>query len=190
MNYTVHLDTAELDKLAAYLDNYADTFQHKVQMFLLRLADLAIDVAQVNEGVFAGYIIYSKKFEGKNSLYMMAKDRQSITNKWYGSASSEEEREEVISPILMAEFGSGHYAIKGKGGIGGQGTLNKYGHAFDTNGWYWWTDNPSSLDGTLKAVKEGRFKFHSDGVAPAQPLHKAVMACIKQVEGIAHEVFG
>ena len=189
----VSLDTKELDALADYLDNYARTFEQKVQTFLERLAEKGIEVASVNGGDFSSYIVYSKKVESGTKVLMIAKDREEITNSWYASSTSKELRQETISPLLMAEFGSGHYAISAEGeasGLGGQGTLNKYGHAFDSNGWYWWSDDATSMDGEPLSEKNGRWKFHSRGTHPSQPLHKAVMACIEQVEGIAREVFG
>lgn len=189
----VSLDTKELDALADYLDNYARTFEQKVQTFLERLAEKGIEVASVNGGDFSSYIVYSKKVESGTKVLMIAKDREEITNSWYASSTSKELRQETISPLLMAEFGSGHYAISAEGeasGLGGQGTLNKYGHAFDTNGWYWWSDDATSMDGVPLNEKNGRWRFHSRGTHPSQPLHKAVMACIEQVEGIAREVFG
>lgn len=189
----VSLDTKELDALADYLDNYAKTFEQKVQTFLERLAEKGIEVASVNGGDFSSYIVYSKKVESGTKVLMIAKDREEITNSWYSSSTSKELRQETISPLLMAEFGSGHYAISAEGeasGLGGQGTLNKYGHAFDSNGWYWWSDDATSMDGEPLNEKNGRWRFHSRGTHPTQPLHKAVMACIEQVEGIAREVFG
>lgn len=189
----VSLDTKELDALADYLDNYAKTFEQKVQTFLERLAEKGIEVASVNGGDFSSYIVYSKKVESGTKVLMIAKDREEITNSWYASSTSKELRQETISPLLMAEFGSGHYAISAEGeasGLGGQGTLNKYGHAFDSNGWYWWSDDATSMDGEPLNEKDGRWRFHSRGTHPSQPLHKAVMACIEQVEGIAREVFG
>lgn len=189
----VSLDTKELDALADYLDNYAKTFEQKVQTFLEKLAEKGIEVASVNGGDFSSYIVYSKKVESGTMVKMIAKDREEITNSWYSSSTSKELRQETISPLLMAEFGSGHYAISAEGeasGLGGQGTLNKYGHAFDSNGWYWWSDDATSMDGEPLNEKDGRWRFHSRGTHPSQPLHKAVMACIEQVEGIAREVFG
>lgn len=189
----VSLDTKELDALADYLDNYAKTFEQKVQTFLEKLAEKGIEVASVNGGDFSSYIVYSKKVESGTMVKMIAKDREEITNSWYASSTSKELRQETISPLLMAEFGSGHYAISAEGeasGLGGQGALNKYGHAFDSNGWYWWSDDATSMDGEPLNEKNGRWRFHSRGTHPSQPLHKAVMACIEQVEGIAREVFG
>lgn len=189
----VSLDSKQLDALADYIDNYARTFEKKVQTFLEKLAEKGIEVASVNGGDFSSYIVYSKEVESGTMVKMIAKDREEITNSWYASSTSKELRQETISPLLMAEFGSGHYAISAEGeasGLGGQGTLNKYGHAFDSNGWYWWSDDATSIDGKPLYEKDGRWKFHSRGTHPSQPLHKAVMACIEQVEGIAREVFG
>lgn len=191
MKYTVNLDPKELYNLADELDEYAKKFEVKINQFLLRLADLGISVAKANGGIFGGYIVYSKDFEEKGEIKtvkMMASDSTSITNTWYPSSKSIELREETISPLLMAEFGSGQYAINFED-LGGRGTLNKYGHA-SSNGWGWWTDDPSGRDGDIKQVKNGRFLMTSGGTPPSQPLHKAVMACIQQVDGIAREVFG
>ena len=189
MKYTVNLNVNELYNLADELEKYADTFEDKVKEFLSRLADVGISVAQANGGVFGSYIVYSKEFKDNTTLYMVA-NGEPIVRTWYISSKATEARQETISPVLMAEFGSGNFAIEATGeasGLGGKGTLNLYGHADDVNGWYWWADE--MRDGELKKVKDGRFLFHSEGLPPYQPLHKAVMACIEQVEGIAQEVF-
>ena len=191
MKYNVRLDSKELFKLSSDLLKYADDFENKVRIFLEKLAQVGISVAVANSGVFSRYIVYSIKQENNTTVKLVASS-EPIESAWYVSSKSEEQRTEVISPILMAEFGSGHYAIQGTGeaaGLGGQGTLNVYGHAFDANGWYWWSEE-ASQDGVLKKSKNGRFLYKSDGLPPAQPLHKAVMACIEQVEEIAREVFG
>jgi len=190
MKYNVSLDSKELYKLSVDILNYADEFERKVKIFLERLAEVGIEVASRNGGDFSHYITYSKKFDDNTTVVITAHSSP-ITAEWYAGSQTKKVRTEEISPILMAEFGSGHYAIPGEGGIGGQGTLNKYGHAFDTDGWYWWSDEPTSLGGG-EVVKDanGRFKFHSMGTRPSRPLHKAVMACIFQVEEIAREVFG
>lgn len=193
MKYNVSLDSKELYKLSVDILNYADEFERKVKIFLERLAEVGIEVASRNGGDFSQYITYSTKWENDTTITITAASQTLITE-WYAGSGTKKVRTEEISPILMAEFGSGHYAIQGSGeaaGLGGQGTLNKYGHAFDTDGWYWWSDDPTSLGGG-EVVKDanGRFKFHSMGTRPTRPLHKAVMACIFQVEEIAREVFG
>lgn len=193
MNYTVHLDSNELRKLSWDIMHYADEFENKVKIFLNRLADLGIEVASVNGGDFSRYIIYRKKMDDETTIVISASSKL-LRTEWYAGSNSKESRSEVISPLLMAEFGSGHHAISNKNapGLGGQGTLNKYGHAFDSDGWYWYADTPpkGSDAKAVKTAKSGRVKYHSSGVVPTQPLHKAVMACIEQVRGIAQEVFG
>lgn len=192
MIYEVNLDSNNLMDVAQSLRDHAAWFEAKVLLLLERLADLGIDVARINEGDFSGYILYSKEIKGKDGDYevrMIAKDREKITSVWLVNKGNEQ-REEVISPLLMAEYGSGHFAVDGIGG--GQGTLNKYGHAFDANGWYWWSMNePTDSEAfpVAHAQKTGATKYHSFGVHPSEPLHKAVMACIEQVDGIVSEVF-
>lgn len=193
MKYNVSLDSKELFKLSSDLLKYADDFERKVRIFLERLAESGIKVARANGGIYGNTIVYTTewgKSEDGITLYMVATG-QTKAVEWYTSSTSDKTHSEVINTLLMAEFGSGHYAIKGEGEaaeLGGQGTLNVYDHAFDDS-WYWWADG-SQTDGDLLKTKDGRSLFRSDGVPPGQPLHKAVMACIERVEEIAHEVFG
>lgn len=194
MKYTVGLNSRDLFKLSSDILEYADSFEYKVRLFLERLSEVGIEVASSNGGDFSRYITYTKKWENNTTIKITAHSQQ-LVSEWYAGSKGGEKRVEVISPILMAEFGSGHYAISGEGetaGLGGQGTLNQYGHAFDSDGWYWWSDDAAyrSEDELMVKSANGRWKFHSRGTHPSQPLHKAVMACIEQVERIAHEVFG
>lgn len=196
--FNVGLSSYSVYAMAKELEAYKKEYEANIQIYLEKLADIGISAAQQHEGDFAGYIVYSKKFEfggDKQTVYLVAKDSQIITKAWYVSPKSAELREESINPLLMAEFGSGHNAVQAEGeasGLGGQGTLNLYGHAFDAEGWYWWTESPDTeSDDVVEAVsKKGRYKHHSRGVTPSQPIHNAVMACIEQVSKVAHEVFG
>ena len=195
MKWNVRLDPKELDALADDLLKYADTFEEKVRTFLSRLADLGIQVAKANGGIYGSYIVYSKDFETKDGdiTVKMVANGETINSEWYPSAKSKELRSEAINTLLMAEFGSGKYAIDGTAEsgevLGGRGTLDPSYHHATSNGWGWWAETPSK-DGTIITVRNGRTLYVSDGLAPAQPLHKAVMACIDQVNGIAQEVFG
>ena len=142
----------------------------------------------MNGGDFSRYIIYRKKWDNDTTIYITATSKL-LRTEWYAGSKSKETRSEVISPLLMAEFGSGHYAIPFES-IGGQGTLNKYGHAYDEDGWYWYAETQPIGNAEPVSQSNGRMKYHSMGEQPTQPLHKAVMACIEQVEEIAREVFG
>lgn len=190
MNYNVKLDSVQLTLLSRELWHYAESFEHKVEIFLNRLADVAIEVAVMNGGDYGQFITYTKKLENGTTITVTGRSRP-IAREWYAGSNSKQTRTEYISPILMAEFGSGFYAINDKSGLGGQGTLNKYGHANDPDGWYWYADSTNDSEATpVSQAKSGKIKFHSMGVHPARPLHKAVLACIEQVREIAQEVFG
>lgn len=125
MKYRVGLNAKQMYDLAEKLEKYAEDFETKVQTFLERLADHGIEVARANGGIFGNYIVYSKKLEG-STVYIMASDSTLITNSWYVSSKSNETRQETINPLLMAEFGSGHYAIEAKGEAAGLGGTRIY----------------------------------------------------------------
>lgn len=178
------LNPTSLHKLADELEKYAESLRLKSQMFLEALADRGIAVARINEGDFAGYIVYTKEpIEG--GINLVARDRSEITNTWYVSASPNAEvRSDTISPLLMAEFGSGAYQ-KDDYGIGR--LPDSFGHGGDSNGWYWWSD--TFRDGEAVTWKNGRYLFHSYGTPPSRPMHNAVTTMINEVETIARSVF-
>lgn len=194
--FNLTLDPNELMQLADDLRQYADDFQTKVKMFLDACADHGIMIAQMNEGDFSGYIVYSKKFEYDTDdfiVYIVATDTP-ITKEWYTSATGDNMKSATISPLLMAEFGSGFEALDdipaSVAGSAGHGTLNTYGHAFQPYGWSWWDDDVSDQSGaTMIKSKNGRWLFKSKGTPPSRPLHNAVTSLIRDVEGIAASIF-
>lgn len=191
MRYSVRLDSNDLYALSEDILKYADNFDKKVELFLNKLADLSIEVASMNGGDYGRFIVYTKKMPNGTTIIVTGNSKL-VKREWYASSTSKTVRREVISPLLMAEFGSGYYAISDDNapGLGGQGTLNMYGHAFDEDGWYWYADSTSDSEATVVSTSQkGRIKFHSMGVHPSRPLHKAVMACIQQVQEVAIEVF-
>ena len=76
----------------------------------------------------------------------------------------------VVDPLLMAEFGSGQFAVEGH-----RGTFPNQKHAFDPNGWYW-----RDLSGEL---------HHSRGITPTRPLYKAKEEMTQQIREVAERVF-
>ena len=190
MTINVKLNSKELMKAAKDIERYGKRLERKTGEFLHALADRGIDVAQMHEGDFTGYIVYSKRRKG-NSIKIFAKDSQAIVNTWYINSKSTEVRQMTISPLLMAEFGSGFDADpRGITGVG-QGTNSPYGHAFDSDGWYWYQDSPETRSGAqFVKEKNGRWKFHSKGTPPSRPLMNAVLDLINEVETIAYQIFG
>lgn len=192
--FELSLDPAELRKTADELRAYADEFSVKVKAFMEACADHGIMIAQMHEGDFSGYIVYSKEFEIENRDYTVyiAANATEILKTWYTSATGDKTKSASINPLLMAEFGSGFKALKEipKGVNAGQGTLNTYGHANQASGWSWWTDDASDQEGaTMIKSKGGRWLFHSTGTPPSRPLHNAAQSLIRDVEGIALGIF-
>lgn len=189
--FNLSLDPNELRQVADELRDYATLFEQKVKAFLDACADHGIMIAQMHEGDFGGYIVYSKRFEGDFTVSIVATDTP-LTKTWYTSATGSNTKSATISPLLMAEFGSGFKALDEipAGVNAGQGTLNTYGHAFQTYGWSWWTDEATDQTGAefIKS-KNGRWLFKSTGTPPSRPLHNAVISLIRDVEGIAAEIF-
>lgn len=196
------LNASDLYQLEADLKKYAQKFEECTKVFLEMLADRGIEIAQMHEGDFAGYISYSRKWktnsEEEQQIQVVAMDVTTIASYWYASAKAKTPRAYTISPLLMAEFGSGVYAedLSGYDATppeAGRGTLNVYGHAFDADGWYWYSDDATiEQEGNqlVGVAKNGRYKFHSSGNPPTRPLLSAVQELISDVEGIARIAFG
>lgn len=167
------------------LEAYKRQLKQKTEIFVDRLMDIGIQTAKENSGQYAGMIVFTKKLnqtlDGCDGV-LIATDGQKIIKEWYASKKSGLEQKNVrsyeISPLLMAEFGSGWLAnvLDNVPGVG-QGTMpDSQQHAFDPDGWYWYDD---------KGVKH-----HSMGEAPTYPMHSASLAILFEINKIAREVFG
>ena len=90
-----------------------------------------------------------------------------------------EKKTAVLSPILLAEFGSASYAevLFDVEGVG-QGTFPGQTHAFEDSWWYKeWDENG-----------KGEWK-RGFGVTPTHPMYHAEMKMYEQVYNIARKVF-
>ena len=99
--------------------DYQNDFHRKLEVFVSRLADAGIEVAQNNVGGFGKYIVFSKEVdpaETECTVIIHAKETGKIISSWQtkdGIKSAE------VSPLLMAEFGSGFGAENPKAGCAG-----------------------------------------------------------------------
>lgn len=169
-----------LQKVIKQLENYRDNELHtKTEMFISALLERGIKAASLSSGKYRNYISFEKKIYSYGNFdtvgLLIAKDTQKIISKWMrgGEVVSAE-----VSPLLMAEFGSGWLAeVNFPAVVGkvGQGTFPGGTHAFDVEGWYW-----TDLDGN---------KHHSYGERPTHPMYAASMALIIEIERTAREVF-
>lgn len=178
MKLNLTLDSRSISHAIGELKKYKTSLAIKNEEFVRRLIDEGISIAEQNTGGFGKYIQFYK--EGRGGIrtvgFLIAKDSP-ITVEWdyYG-----EKKTAKLSPLLMAEFGSGKlaevlFAISGVG----QGTFPGQTHADDPKGWNYkeWSED-----------HKGKW-HHSSGYAPTHPMYKADMEMIQRAELIAREVF-
>lgn len=165
----------DIDKLIDYLEEYKIRLNNQVNMFVDRLIDIGIKTAYDNCGEYAGYIrFYQEPQHSENGYAMLiATDGKKLIREWKYKGGT---KSAVVSPLLMAEFGSGWLAkvLDDVEGVG-QGTFPGQTHAFSPVGW-WYT----TLDGE---------HHHSIGEKPTYPMHAASMAMLIEIDNVAKKVF-
>ena len=166
-----------IENLIDALENYKAELAEKAQDFVSRLMEIGIDTAEANTGQYKGFIVFQRHLiADKDSAdgVIVASDGTKLVREWYrdGRVVSTE-----ISPLLMAEFGSGWLAkvLDNVSGVG-QGTFPGQRHAFDRDGWDWTTPDGES--------------HHSIGETPTYPMHSAVLAMEFEIDRVGREVFG
>lgn len=176
--FNARLTKDSIDNLIQDIKNYQNTLEHKVDFFQKRLAEYGIQVAKMNLGILddvgnTSYLIGFRTTTENGVTIIHAFDKQKVINTWvneFGLQSAE------ISPLLMAEFGSGWNAHDIYGVGLGQGTFPGQTHAFDKPGWHWKDEN-------------GEWHY-SNGIIPQMPIFKACMQMQSDYKRIAREVFG
>ena len=177
MKIKADLSVKGIESVKKKLIQYRDVeLPMKCKEFVIRLANEGITVGKQNVGGFGKYITFSMQtnpYKDGCKAIMLASENGKIISSWQtkdGIKTAE------VSPLLMAEFGSGWGAENPmKIEDVGQGTFPNQTHAFDKEGWYW-----IDLEGNLN---------HSYGVTAKMPMYKASMEMIQKVEKIAKQVF-
>ncbi len=155
------------------------TLPELCKRYVERLAQEGVAVAQQNVGGFGKYITFSiqtnPRKDGCTAL-LLAVDSEKIISQW---KTKEGMKSAEVSPLLMAEFGSGFGAENPMNVPGvGQGTFpsdTAKENAFKEEGWYW-----MDLDGTWK---------HSRGIQAKLPMYKASQRIQQVTSKVAREVF-
>lgn len=176
--------------LIADLQEYKNnTFQGLLQKALNELLDMGIAVAESNVGEFGKFITFTKKVDNKTF------DATGISGIMYGINvgknvsvyyNQDGEQHVEISSILMAEFGSGVYAVSPKGyknvgkGTAGRGTFPNQKHAFE-NEWRYATE----LDDKGNPIKW----VYTSGIEPTSPMYKASMEMYSQISSVIRSTF-
>ena len=174
---TMNLSEESVRNAIKELNQYKSDVLRKTQEYVSRLSELGIQTSKNNVGNFGRYITFSKELEPNKygcKAIVLATQTGTIVSKW---PTKDGIKSADVSPLLMAEFGSGHRAENPMNVPGvGQGTFPDQTHAFDEDGWYW-----RDLDGEL---------HHSKGVTPSMPMYKAFVEMELSTIRIAREVFG
>ena len=176
-------DSKSINNLIKTLEQYRDGLQGKMELLISRLLDIGVDTAESNTGDYAGFIVFKKHLMAdKNGIdgVIVATDGSKMIRKWMKNGKVVSA---IVSPLLMAEFGSGWLAkvmstkdYRGNELGVGQGTFPGQTHAFDKDGWSWTTP-------------DGK-EHHSYGEAPTFPMYSATIAILNEIDRIAKEVFG
>ena len=174
---TVQLNEESVQNAIDEIKQYKESLIWKCTVLVSELQKIGIQTAVENAGRYGNMIIFEKtaieQTDHGARCAISASDAMKIVTSWrYNGGTKTVE----VSPLLMAEFGSGQHALDDPNVPGvGQGTFPGQKHAFDPQGW-WWVD----LDGE---------KRHSKGRYPTLPLHKASIEMQEQIVEVARRVF-
>lgn len=157
------------------LEKYKQDILKKCESLVSELADDGIEIAKSNVGNFGRYITFTKQIKSETNgctAIILASETGQIKSQWL---TSDGIKSADVSPLLMAEFGSGWRAQNPLNEPnGGQGTFPDQSHAFDREGWYW-----RDLNGEL---------HHSYGITPTMPIYKAYVnieqSILKKAKGV------
>lgn len=172
------LSVKEIKAAQKQLRDYQKEIARKCEKFAKQLCDAGILVATQNAGSYGKYITFYSDITSQGSgikAVLIATNTGLLKSEW---RTRDGVKSVDVSPLLMAEFGSGLKADNPRAGEFGMGTGTFPGqtHAGDPEGW-WYMD----LNGEW---------HHSYGVTPTMPMCKASQEMIKNVRRIAKEVFG
>lgn len=160
--HTINISLSEksVNEAIRQLQQYKQEILKKCEQLVSELADDGIAIAETNVGNFGRYITFSKEIKPESdgcTAIIFATETGQIKSQWQ---TSDGIKAANVSPLLMAEFGSGWKAQNPLNEPnGGQGTFPNQTHAFDKEGWYW-----RDLNGEL---------HHSYGITPTMPVYKA-----------------
>lgn len=160
MKIDVSLTEKSIQDAIDKLERYKDRLQDKCIAFVGELASNGIAVARANTGNFGHYITFSYEIKDTTdgcTAIVLATETGQIQSTWQ---TADGLKTVDVSPLLMAEYGSGWKAKPHFNDTrGGQGTFPGQTHAFDSEGWYW-RDESGEL-------------HHSYGITPTMPMYHA-----------------
>lgn len=159
------------------LKGFKKELKENVSNALSKLADDGIAVAEANCGDFGSHISFSKEYSSNGqTVKIVAKNMSDMLVVWSADKNVSDTKTATISPLLMAEFGSGGLAenIYGVPGVG-KGTFPSHtnsppniNHAKNRDSWFYY-----DMQGNLRMSK---------GIKPTHPMHRAALEIVKKSE--------
>lgn len=182
--FRVKLNLEGMRELKKQLTHYRRvTLTECLNNFVSDLADKGIKVGYMNvHDELKGYIAFTKeikdtKYNYKPKAIMIAYNAHEFTSIWYRGT---ERIEEDVNAVLMAEYGSGQYAIKGWRGTYPTTSSKKPSNA--TRGSWAWAEEP------FTDSKNVEWHIYS-GYRPSMPMWNAYVEMDKEIANTAKYSF-
>ena len=187
MEIKVNLSRRSIKAAIAKLDRYSKDLEKKNEIFVERLLDLGIQVAEeaVSKGThdMPKRISFYKDYAVPNEhgiTGILVGVGETFLSRWIDSMGDEHSDE--VYPLAMMEFGSAGFALpwtNAYGGYGGQGTFSISGNENSVS-WY-----VTKID---EAGNEVRTR--ATAIVPTMPMYHAMEEMRGQIIECARESFG
>ena len=184
MQIDVELSESGIEKLIKQLEDYKKSIREKNKLFLEKLAERGIEVAEAETAKgthkMPGLISFRKEVEtedGVVTVYVIG-EGQPFQSDWVDAF--DEEHHDMVYPLSMLEFGSAGLALERQtafGGEGGRGSFTHMGHDNDIE-WY-----------VKRGDKENNKVRHATAIAPTRPMYHAAEKMRSEILDVMKEVF-
>lgn len=170
------LSVSGIKALQKELEKYRDSLTYKARLLSEKLAEIGIKVAEakIGESPLGKYVTIKTDIteEKAGCKAILIATGETFTNEGYAP----------FNTLLAIEFGAGiRYNSEENPqapDLGfGVGTFPDQTHAFDKNGWWFWSEEKQAW-------------IHSYGVKATMPMYQASMEIQKNIAKVAKDVFG
>ena len=184
MQIDVELSESGIEKLIKQLEDYKKSIREKNKLFLEKLAERGIEVAEAETAKgthkMPGFISFRKEVEtedGVVTVYVIG-EGQPFQSDWVDAF--DEEHHDMVYPLSMLEFGSAGLALERQtafGVEGGRGSFTHMGHDNDIE-WY-----------VKRGDKKNNKVRHATAIAPTRPMYHAAEKMRSEILDVMKEVF-
>ena len=185
--YKMNLTTRSIDNLIDELNDYSNSLDDKVKIFVDRLLEIGVKTAENVPGIpgtfgshkMENYVSFYKELDvekdGCHGVMLGVGETFDVT---WGERG---EKSGSINALLSLEFGTAALAVPKTtkfGATGGKGTNSRYGHQDDAE-WYF----------AIGKDENGMIWKKATAIHPTHPMMKASDEMLRQIKKVAKEVF-